>query len=106
MDDRRQYPRVNAPVRCRPVGRSDTRDAIDVSLGGMRIYLDDPVEESDRLELDVLLPEGPPILCTVEVVWVEILGPGASALLDVGVKFVMIREADRARLAALLERSA
>jgi c-di-GMP-binding flagellar brake protein YcgR len=102
MDDRRRYPRVNAPIFCRPVGRSEGHTLIDVSLGGMRLWLDDPIEPGDQLELDLTLPEGPPLFCTAEVVWVIAAADGAPARHDVGVRFVRIREGDKARLAKLL----
>ena len=105
MDERRQYPRVNAPIFCRPVGKPlfGRRKALDVSAGGMRIYSDDPVEVGDRLELDLMLDQGQPILCTVEIVWVDTLPSGDPAKYDVGVKFVELRDVDKARLEQVLK---
>ena len=103
MDDRRQYPRVNADVFLRPVGKetAERRKAVDVSLGGMRIESMDPVEVGERLELDLKLSAGPPVFCTVEVVWVD---KGTVKPWMVGVKFIQLRPSDRSRLAASLER--
>lgn len=103
--DRRQFPRVNAPVFCRPTGTPffGRRKAIDVSLGGLRIYADDPPETGDRLELELFLPDESEVVCTVEVVWVEDLPEGSPARYDVGAKFVNIDAKDRQRLQSVLK---
>ncbi len=90
--DRRQFPRVNAPVFCRPIGRPlFRRRTADVSLGGMRLFA------------DLYLPGEIEITCRVEVVWIEELPEGAPARFDVGVKFVDIGPQDRERLALVLK---
>src|SRR3954468_13850804 len=103
--DRRKFQRVGVPVFCRPVGQPlfGRRKAVDVSLGGLRIYADDPPQAGDRLELELFLPDQSELTCTVEVVWVEDLPEGSPARHDVGVKFVRIDESDRARLQTVLK---
>jgi c-di-GMP-binding flagellar brake protein YcgR len=102
--DRRQFPRVNAPVFCRPVGRPlFRRRTADVSLGGMRLFADEAPKQGDRLELELFLPGEIEITCRVEVVWTEELPEGAPARFDVGVKFVDIGPQDRERLALVLK---
>jgi c-di-GMP-binding flagellar brake protein YcgR len=105
MEDRRKFQRVNAPVFCRPRGQPlfGRRRAVDVSLGGLRVYADDPPAPGDRLELELFLPDHSEVICTVEVVWVEDLPEGAPARYDVGVKFVTIDAKDRERLSAVLK---
>src|SRR5437764_2685953 len=105
MDDRRKFHRVNAPVFCRPVGQPlfSRRKAVDVSLGGLRVYADDPPMSGDRLELELFLPDQSEVMCTVEVVWVEALPEGSPARYDVGVKFVTISPGDRERLSTVLQ---
>ncbi|TMB32720.1 MAG: hypothetical protein E6J58_22640 [Deltaproteobacteria bacterium] len=105
MDDRRKFHRVNAPVFCRPVGQPlfSRRKAVDVSLGGLRVYADDPPMSGDRLELELFLPDQSEVMCTVEVVWVEALPEGSPARYDVGVKFVTISPVDRERLSTVLQ---
>jgi len=107
VNDRRQYPRINAPVFCRPVGKPlfGRRRAADVSLGGMRLYADDAPAIGDRLELELFLPDQTELTCRVEVVWVEALPENAPARFDVGAKFIEIAEADRIRLSEVLDRS-
>ncbi len=78
------------------------RRAIDVSLGGIRLYADEAPKVGEHLELELFVPEGTEIACTVEVVWVEPLAEGAPAYFDVGMKFVSIDDEDRKRLAAVL----
>lgn len=104
-DDRRKFPRLQAPVFCRPAGKPlfGRRQALDVSEGGMRLFADDPHVPGDRLELDLFLPDQGELTCRVEVVWVEALPPDGPARFDIGVKFVEIEDADRERLAAALK---
>jgi hypothetical protein len=102
--DRRQYPRLQAPVFCRPLGKPlfGRRKAIDISLGGVRLYADEAPNPGERLELELFLPDHSELTCRVEVVWVEPLGMGAPARFDVGVKFVGISPVDEQRLASVL----
>ena len=103
--DRREFPRVNAPVFCRPLGKPlffQRRRATDISMGGIRIFADEAPATGDRLELELFLPDSSEVVCTVEVVWVEDLPEGSPARHDVGVKFVRISDEDRQRLSAVL----
>ncbi|MBS2022792.1 MAG: PilZ domain-containing protein [Deltaproteobacteria bacterium] len=107
--DRRKFPRLKAPVLCRPAGLllrlfapSQERRAIDISLGGMRIFSDDPVKQGQRLELELFLPSGPNVVCKAEVAWVEELPKDAPARYDVGIRFTELREQDKARLGEVL----
>ena len=104
MDDRREFPRVNAPVYCRPVGKPlfGKRKAQDISMGGLRLYSDDLVAPGERLELELFLGDKGGVVCTVEVVWADELGPDAAARYDIGVKFVQIAAQDREKLSGIL----
>ncbi|HEY4220226.1 MAG TPA: PilZ domain-containing protein [Myxococcota bacterium] len=106
--ERRQYKRVRAPVYCRPAGialkfLSQKTKPLDISLGGMRIYADEPVKKGTKLELELFLPDNSSVTCRVEVVWIEDLPPGSPAKQDIGLKFIDIKTEDRARLAAVLD---
>ncbi len=89
---------------CRPIGRPlfNRRRAADVSLGGMRLYADEAPAAGDRLQLELFLHDQSELTLRVEVVWVEELPEGSPARFDVGVKFVELSEADRARLSTTL----
>jgi hypothetical protein len=104
VDDRRKFPRVSAPVFCRPIGRPlfGRRRATDVSMGGMRLYADEAPDVGDRLELELFLTEEKSAVCQVEVVWVDKLPEGSPALFDVGVKFVSVSAEVRGLLAQIL----
>jgi c-di-GMP-binding flagellar brake protein YcgR len=107
QDDRRQFPRLQAPVFCRPLGRPffGRRKAVDISLGGVRLFADEPPEIGDRLELELFLPDHSEMTCRVAVVWVDELPEGSPARYDVGVKFVDIAPADQQRLQGVLAES-
>ena len=110
VDERRQYPRLQAPVLCRPAGLLlrllKPRSTIDVSMGGIRIFSDDPVKVGSLLDLELFPGDHQPFSCTAEVMWVEELPHGAPALYDVGLRFTQLKDEDRARLAAVLEPAA
>jgi c-di-GMP-binding flagellar brake protein YcgR len=105
VDDRRKYPRVNAPVFCRPIGKPlfGRRKAADVSLGGMRLFSDEAPDVGDRLKLELFVSGEEALSCSVEVVWVERLPDGSPAKFDVGVRFVELSAELRERLAAVLK---
>jgi hypothetical protein len=75
----------------------------DVSLGGVRLFADEPPAVGDQLELELYLPDQSELTCRVEVVWTEALPEGSPARFDVGVKFVDIDPNARSRLAAVLK---
>ncbi|MBI1945172.1 MAG: PilZ domain-containing protein [Deltaproteobacteria bacterium] len=105
--DRRQFPRVRAPVTCRAAGPhariAAAQQPQDISLGGMRIYASEEVRCGARLELELFLGEGGSVPCTVEVVWVDKLPAAAPARFDVGLRILAINDTDRQRLATALD---
>jgi PilZ domain len=102
--NRRQFPRVNVSVFCRPIGKPlfGRQRATDVSLGGVRLYADEPSAVGDRLALELFFPDGRELQCKVEVVWVDELPAGSPARFDVGLKFIEIEPDARAQLTALV----
>ena len=111
-DERRKYRRLKAPVFYRPVGLSlfrrlrgkdDRERAIDISLGGVRIYSDDQLKVGSRLELDLFLPDDTTLATKAVVVWVHELPSGSPAKYDVGVRFDAMADADHQRLSHGLE---
>lgn len=105
--DRRIFRRVKAPIAVRPVSvlaHAVPRKVNDMSLGGLSAYSDEPYERGQRLELELLFPEGDTAVVLVEVVWVD-EPPGAQpARYDVGMRFVDARLGDLERIAAALDR--
>lgn len=103
--DRRAYRRVQAPIAVRPVGLLHQvlpRAVNDVSRGGLRAYSDEKQRVGEQFELELFLPEPPPIVIIAEVVWVEKLPEGGPARFDVGMRYVEVRSEDFARIAAFL----
>jgi c-di-GMP-binding flagellar brake protein YcgR len=109
-EERRKYPRLKAPVFYRPTGlallrafRRGKERAVDISLGGVRIYSDDTLDPGERLELDLFLPDDTTLSAKGEVMWVKELPEGSPARFDIGVRFDQMDEHDRSRLAEVLE---
>jgi hypothetical protein len=91
--DRRKYRRIRAGLYCRPAGvkfLARQREPVDVSLGGVRIFSDDPMPVGELLKMEFFLPDVPPVTYTAEVVWIEPLGADAPARFDVGLKFIQL----------------
>jgi c-di-GMP-binding flagellar brake protein YcgR len=98
--DRRKYRRIRAPLYCRPAGMdflARKREPIDISLGGVRIYSDDPRKVGELLKMEFFIKDAPPVTYTAEVVWIEpIKAAGFApvpARFDVGLKFLHLEPA-------------
>lgn len=101
----RRYPRLRAPVYCRPARlRVMYRLAVNVGVGGLRIYSDEPYKIDTKLELDMLLPKSNSVKCLAQVVWVKELPPGGPAQYDIGLKFLQVPKTAQAVLEHVLER--
>jgi hypothetical protein len=90
-DDRRRYRRLQAPIYCRPAGVKilQKRAPIDMSLGGVRIYSDEPFQIGEALKLEVFASDAP-VTLTAEVVWIKMLAGNQPAKFDVGLKFTQL----------------
>ena len=103
--DRRRERRIRAAVYCPPAGMeflARQREPVDVSLGGIRIYSDDPLKVGELLKMEFFLPDTPPVTYTARVVWIEALAKGAPARFDVGLKFIQLEPAALALLMRVL----
>ena len=90
---------------CRPAGSQlfhQRRGARNISLGGMRVFSDESFGKGERLDLDVLLPDGSAVRCWAEVVWIEELMPASRARFDIGLKFDDMAAEDVQKLASVL----
>jgi hypothetical protein len=104
--DRRRYRRVQAPILARPaslLARIAPRQVNDISLGGLRTYCDDPLDVGQRQEIELLFTDGASATLLVEVAWFDVLGPGAPARFEAGLRIVQARDEDLARIARVLE---
>jgi hypothetical protein len=80
----------------------DKKQVVDVSLGGARIYSDDPQEVNSRLDLELFLPDGSSVECTARVVWAITLPKDAVARFEVGLSFIDVPEPILERLKTVL----
>jgi len=102
-DERREFPRVQAPIYCRPAHRRlRRRKVVDVGLGGMRVYSDEPFDMGAKFEVEMFMSDGDSVNCLTEVMWVRPIPGGKPAQFDVGLKFLHVPEEGYAKLEALL----
>ncbi len=88
-ENRRKYPRFNAPVCYRSASIfSPRKPLINISLGGIRIYSEDKFKIGKRLELELLLPNDIVLTCTVRVVWQNPFPEGSKTKYDIGLQFL------------------
>jgi c-di-GMP-binding flagellar brake protein YcgR len=105
LEERRKFPRVKAPIYCRPARRRlPRRQVIDLGLGGMRVYSDESFKVGARFEVELFLPDRSSITCLAEVVWTRELEDGAPASFDIGLQFLDVPTDHRDRLREVLER--
>jgi hypothetical protein len=78
------------------------RNTQDISLGGMRVFSDEPLRVGSRLDLEIQLADESVVRCWGEVVWSVALANGSPAGFDVGMKFTDMAPQDIQRLAAVL----
>jgi hypothetical protein len=76
------------------------REAVDVSLGGLRIFSDEALRVGELLKMEFFLPDVEPVTYTAEVVWIDALPSGSPARFDVGLKFIQL---DPAALRLLMQ---
>jgi PilZ domain len=92
--NRRKYPRIRAPIYCRPAGEdffAQNLEPVDISFGGLRTYSDEEYQVGAFVRLDLFLSGGAPVTVSAEVMWIKTLGRGAPARFDVGLAFVDLR---------------
>ena len=105
MSDRRRYPRFDAHVLWRSAGLLTPRHpVVDMSLGGMLVYSDESMAVGARLEIEILVPDGPTIELAARVVRVDVLLAGSPARFDVALEFLDVSEEAKDRLAGRLGR--
>jgi c-di-GMP-binding flagellar brake protein YcgR len=88
--ERRKYRRISAPLHYRPVDSPLVGDALDISLGGVRIYSHKKLAIGSEISLEIFRPDGPPAAYRAQVMWVAELAEGAPARFDIGLRFTEI----------------
>jgi hypothetical protein len=106
QEERRRFRRVMAPIFYRAPRIFSPRHKItNISLGGVRIYSDEPLKVGKRLEIEFFLPENISVTAMARVVWIEELPAGASARYDVGLEFIDLPPHTVKELESVLEKS-
>lgn len=93
--DKRRFRRMRVPVLYSPPRMfgpprvfGQRRQISDISLGGLRIYSDEPLKEGKGLDVELFLPMGQSVKAIARVVWIEELPGGSDARYDVGLEFI------------------
>lgn len=107
MDERRRYVRLDTRLQISYTvlqKEKETRvsETMDISGGGIRVLLLDPVPLNAPLQLTIALPDNSkPIVCFGKVVWVEefsVLSDKKENRFETGVAFTDIDSKDRDRI--------
>lgn len=110
MDERRRYVRLDTRLKISYTVLKKGKDipnaseTKDISGGGIRIFLSEPIPLNTLLKLTIFLPDDPkPIVCTGEIVWVEEFTLLSDEKKDknryeAGVAFTEIASLDRDRI--------
>ncbi len=102
-DDRRKFPRLNVPLYFRPARRRlPRRQVVDVGLGGIRVYSDEPLSVGARFEIELFMPDHSSLNCLTEVMWVRAIPGGDPAAYDIGLQFLDVPSEALDQLRALV----
>lgn len=102
--ERRQYPRVMAPVFYTATKQiSPKRRVSDLSLGGVRIFSDEQLDVGGRLELEFMLPDGSTVKAMAKVTWIKEMPEGKEAMYDVGMEFIKLSASATEKLKTVLK---
>jgi hypothetical protein len=105
FSDRRSYPRRELLISVRSPGEAEGNGWMttrDLSAGGIRLLSDRAIERGDRMELELLLPDGTWLLVMTKVAWSVKLDVGSAAEYEVGLRFMDLALTDLERLKPLL----
>jgi hypothetical protein len=103
-NDRRRFRRVQVPMFFRDARSRDVqRPVMDVSVGGLRVYSDEPFGPGVRYKIELFLPDGRSLNCVVETAWTEKLPAGSPAAYDVGLRLVGTDVDDMQHIKDLIE---
>ena len=75
---------------------------VDIGLGGVRVFSDEPFRVGERLEVELFLPDGESVECLAEVMWLRTPPAGTPAQYDVGLMFLDLPDPTRVRLSEVV----
>ncbi|MFH1768883.1 MAG: PilZ domain-containing protein [Candidatus Omnitrophota bacterium] len=98
--EKRRFPRVSLP--CTIIIKSSQKEfpsrTENISGGGIRIILEEPLEHATLVDIDLKLKEDVAVNCCGKIIWVvEKIHPDDknARLYDVGIQFTKISDDDR-----------
>lgn len=76
-----------------------------MSMGGLRVYSDEPFKTGARMEIDLFPPDGDGdfVTCLTEVVWIKEIPGGNPANYDVGLQYLDVPPEAQALLAKIVD---
>jgi hypothetical protein len=77
---------------------------VNVSMGGARVFSDEPMKIGAKLNLELLPDADTSVQVLARIAWIDELDEGAPARFDVGLEFLDVPEEMVSRLAAILQR--
>ncbi|MBI2870761.1 MAG: PilZ domain-containing protein [Candidatus Omnitrophica bacterium] len=111
--ERRKHPRLKKRLHIRLRKRENGSEFSfattgDISMGGLKVYLDSPkpiLDFHQGLELEIRDPEhmdAPPVKATAHAVWMRENGNGAASMMA-GIELTHVHSEDMARFSQLLQ---
>jgi Tfp pilus assembly protein PilZ len=102
--NRRQYPRVKAPIFFSPLDvYAPKKQVFDIGLGGVKIQSDHQVRVGERLSIDLHLPDESSLRCHAKVMWLESTANNGHSAFNMGLQFVEVTQQDLKRLASIID---
>lgn len=104
IEERRRYERIKPnPAQWSIHYYQGAMKLIDISLGGARVHLNEPVRKSQLLDIEITLPDKSRIFCKATVAWVTQLPAWSPMGFDAGLQFSAIADSKRKHLAGILQ---
>jgi hypothetical protein len=104
--EQRRFQRVALPIFFRDARRRDAKKPIiDIGLGGLRVYSDEPFTVGDRYTIEIFLEDGRSLTGLVRAAWIEPLADG-PARFDVGFELLATDPDQLEHLKAIIEAAA
>ena len=108
MEERRKFVRLDTTVKIRykvlqPTNSNNDSNSRDISTGGVKIEVKEPIKPNTVLWLEINLPsEAGPLQAKGEVIWQEKISAAENSGYEMGIKFLEMDVNDRSRLSKYL----